>query len=90
MELCAHIIVSGLVQGVGFRYFVCRQATKLGLTGYVRNLYDGNVQIIANGERSVLEEFVKTVRVGPRAAQVRDFSVDWQPADEVCRGFEIR
>ena len=90
MDLCAHIIITGLVQGVGFRYFVFHQATKLGLTGYVANLRDGNVQICANGERSVLEELLKAVRVGPRAAHVHDLSVDWQPADHRFHGFEMR
>jgi acylphosphatase len=90
MKSCAHIIVSGLVQGVGFRYFAAREATQLGVTGYVRNLHDGNVEIRASGDRSVLEEFVKIVRVGPRAAHVRDLSVDWQPADHHYHGFDIR
>ncbi len=60
LEACVH----GLVQGVGFRYFVMRNANLLGLTGYAENLPDGSVFVVAEGERSVLEELLKLLKKG--------------------------
>lgn len=74
----AHIIVEGLVQGVGFRWFVQRRAEALGINGWVRNLYNGNVEIEAEGERSLLEEFIKEVKVGPRSAHVSNLKIEWK------------
>lgn len=76
-EAAAHIIVSGLVQGVGFRFFVARKAGAYGLTGYVRNLADGNVEIRACGNRGLVEELIAEIRIGPRASRVRSVSVEW-------------
>jgi acylphosphatase len=85
-----HIIAEGLVQGVGFRWFVARRAEALGVRGYIRNLYDGSVELEAEGDRSLLEEFMKEVRVGPRSAHVRNVRIEWR--DPVNREsiFEIR
>ncbi|MBI4429282.1 MAG: acylphosphatase [Ignavibacteriales bacterium] len=90
MRLGVHIVVKGLVQGVGFRFFVHRQALSLCLTGQVRNLYNGDVEIEAFGERSMLEEFVKEVKVGPRAAHVVDIKIEWKEDDPSKKGFEVR
>ncbi|MBI3005263.1 MAG: acylphosphatase [Ignavibacteriales bacterium] len=90
MQLGVHIVVEGFVQGVGFRYFVLRQASTLGLRGYARNLYNGAVEIEAFGDRSVLEEFIKAVKVGPRAAHVADMKIQWKDDDPTRKGFEIR
>lgn len=73
-----HIIVEGLVQGVGFRWFVYRKAEVLGLTGWVRNLYNGSVEIEAEGDRSLLEELIKEVKVGPRSARVTNLTIEWK------------
>jgi acylphosphatase len=73
-----HIIVEGLVQGVGFRWFVYRKAEALGLTGWVRNLYNGSVEIEAEGDRSLLEELIKEVKVGPRSARVTNLRIEWK------------
>jgi len=90
MEIGAHIIVEGLVQGVGFRWFVARKAETLGLRGYAKNLYNGNVEIEVSGERSLVEELIKDVKVGPRSAQVTNLKIEWQqPADQYTH-FEIR
>lgn len=90
MEASAQMIVRGLVQGVGFRYFVYNHATKLKLTGHVSNLYDGNVEIVAAGERSMIEELLKQVRIGPRAAQVQDVMIKWMKPDQQYHQFDIR
>ncbi|HLF13836.1 MAG TPA: acylphosphatase [Bacteroidota bacterium] len=88
--VAAHIIVSGLVQGVGYRFFVSSKAEDLGLTGYVRNLPDGNVEILAMGPRGLIGELVAALKIGPRASRVRGVSLDWvTPAEEFDR-FEIR
>jgi acylphosphatase len=89
MQIRAHIVVRGMVQGVGFRYFVYNRANGLGLTGFTRNLHNGEVEIDVEGDRSLIEEFIKEVRVGPRAAHVADLRIDWREADEKYSSFEI-
>jgi acylphosphatase len=90
MIVAAHIIVQGMVQGVGFRYFVHGKALRAGLGGYVRNLFNGDVEIELQGDRSLIEEVIKEVRIGPRAADVRHVKVDWKEPEHQFRGFEIR
>ena len=84
------MVVKGLVQGVGFRYFVFRHATKLGLTGWVQNLFNGHVEIDVEGERSLLESLLAEVKIGPRSAQVKDLHIEWQPYENKYASFEIR
>jgi len=72
----AHIYVEGYVQGVGFRYFVVREAGRLNITGWVRNLYDGRVEIVAEGEEDDIDSFIGVVRRGPPAARVDDVKVE--------------
>jgi len=62
----AHIIVSGIVQGVGFRYFIYRKAVELGLRGYVKNLFDGNVEIVVEGEKDKIQILIEHAKIGPR------------------------
>lgn len=77
MKVGAHIIVSGLVQGVGFRWFVEREAKKLSLVGYVRNLYNGDVEVEVEGERGLIEELIEKLNVGNRLSRVTDLKVTW-------------
>ena len=90
MQANVHIIVEGLVQGVGFRWFVARRAEALGLRGYVKNLYNGSVEIEAEGDRSLVEELVKEVKVGPRSAQVKNLHLEWREPSHQSPHFEIR
>ena len=76
-EAAVRAVVSGLVQGVGYRYYAVGHARRLGLTGYARNLPDGKVEAYAEGERGLLEEFLKLLRIGPVAADVTGVSVEW-------------
>jgi acylphosphatase len=69
-----HFVVTGRVQGVGFRYFCYEEATRLGLTGYARNLRDGSVEIEAEGDEQALDEFAASLTRGPRAAKVENVS----------------
>lgn len=89
MDVSAHIVVKGFVQGVGYRYYVYHQALQLSLKGYVKNLYNGDVEIEVEGDRSRIEEFIKEVRVGPRMADVRDLSVRWGEFEKKYSGFHI-
>ncbi len=90
MQIGVHIVVQGYVQGVGFRYFVLRSATSLGVTGWIRNRYSGEVELEAEGERSLIEELIKEIKVGPRSAQVKDLNIEWQDFKNRFKGFEIR
>lgn len=87
---CVHIVISGLVQGVGFRYFVQRRALRLGISGFVRNVSNGNVEVEAEGDRSLLEDLIRELRVGPQAAHVIDLRVEWKPVKSVFTSFEIQ
>ena len=83
MESRAEIVVKGLVQGVGFRYFVLREAKKLSLNGFVRNLYSGEVLTLVEGEKAIIEELIKKLKVGPIHASVNSCKVDWlEPKNE--------
>jgi acylphosphatase len=90
MDIRAEIVVNGLVQGVGFRYFVMREAQKLGLNGYVKNLFNGEVLTVVEGEKAVVEEMVKKLRVGPMHASVKNCKVDWQEPKNEFTEFEVR
>ena len=78
MNARAHLHVSGWVQGVSFRGYTRKSAQELGLTGWVRNLYDGGVEAVAEGSRSAVEAFIAKVREGPPAARVEDVRVAWE------------
>jgi len=78
MEVCVKLTVKGMVQGVGFRWFVYRLADQLELTGYVKNLYSGDVEIEAEGERGRIEELIKLVKKGPAFSRVVDVIVEWK------------
>ena len=75
-----HAFISGMVQGVGFRYFVLDVANDLGSVGWVRNLRDGRVEVVAEGARPSLEAMLAQFRQGPRAARVDQVEVAWEPA----------
>jgi acylphosphatase len=69
-------VVSGRVQGVGFRWFVEHEARSLGLSGWVRNRSDGSVEVLASGSRSQLGALYDKLKQGPRAARVDDIAVE--------------
>jgi len=84
-----HATIYGYVQGVGFRYFVEEQAQRLSLTGWVRNVYDGQVEVVAEGPRKDLEEFLKYLQRGPSAAHVSHVVEEWENATGQFRRFGI-
>lgn len=84
------IVVSGEVQGVGYRYFIARAASEFKLNGYAINLYNGNVEIFAEGRKEFLEELVKRAKKGPPHALVEKAEIDWLVFKNKYNNFEIR
>lgn len=82
--------ISGRVQGVGFRFFTEHTANRLGLTGYVKNLPNGQVETVAEGEERALREFREAIGNGPRMAQVSDVEEEWGEATGDWKGFQAR
>jgi acylphosphatase len=84
-----HVVVRGRVQGVGFRWFARKTAERLGLAGWVKNLADGSVEVVAEGDQSALDAFRQALRSGPRGAAV-DAVDDLEPVqDGLERPFTI-
>ena len=86
----AEIVVIGLVQGVGFRYFVVRLAEKLGLKGYTKNLYTGEVYTVVEGELMMIKEFFNKIKIGPSHADVKNASIKWSDYQNEFTKFEVR
>jgi len=83
-------IVHGFVHGVGFRWFVQREAGELGLAGWVANLFDGTVEVVAEGPDPDLERLVAALWEGPAASVVRHVEVHHEPARGNLAGFDVR
>ena len=83
----ARVRVYGVVQGVGFRYFTRQLAESFGIEGYVRNVPDGSVEIVAEGDKQVLKAFLDEVRIGPRFGSVSRMDVEWLEAQGKFTGF---
>jgi len=69
-KIAKKFLITGRVQGVGYRYFADRWASQLGICGYVKNLWDGNVEVYAIGDAVALEELKRRLAEGPRSARV--------------------
>ncbi len=89
MEKRVNVIVRGLVQSVGFRMFVYREATMRNLSGWTRNLPDGSVEIEAQGDRAVVEELVGRIGIGPSRARVKSISVMEIAIEQSERQFRV-
>lgn len=88
-EARLHVSVHGYVQGVSFRYYTLHRAREMGLCGYVRNLWDGSVEVVAEGPRQSLEQLLSWLHQGPPGAQVEQVKVLWeQPSGEFGQ-FEV-
>ncbi|MCP5062322.1 MAG: acylphosphatase [Ignavibacteriae bacterium] len=86
----AEIIVNGLVQGVGFRYFVSRKAIELNLFGFTKNQYDGSVITVVEGEKYLIEDFYKELKIGPMHADVRISKIKLSKSENEFSNFEVR
>ena len=85
-----HAVVEGRVQGVGFRYFVLDKANQLGLTGWVRNRWNGDVEVTAEGSREALGSLLNALHRGPRSGYVTKVIADWQEASGEYTFFEVK
>ncbi|MDH7477800.1 MAG: acylphosphatase [Candidatus Bathyarchaeota archaeon] len=90
MKVRAHVFVSGMVQGVFFRSKTQYEAKKRGVTGWVRNLPDGRVEAVFEGEEEKVKELVNFCRRGPPGARVTYVDVRWENYTGEFRDFEIR
>lgn len=93
----ARVLISGFVQGVGFRHFVRNKALEFGLTGWVRNLPDGRVETLLQSSASSdqeakekIEEMIRLCKKGPFLAEVEDIVVEWQEEDKQFGDFSIQ
>ncbi len=85
-----HAMVEGYVQGVGFRYFVLKNAQALGLTGWVRNTFRQQVEVIAEGSRPTLEKLETLLQHGPASATVTSVQSTWLDATGEFSDFSVR
>lgn len=90
MKARARVYISGYVQGVFFRSRTQELAQRLGVGGWARNLCDGRVEAVFEGEREQVEEMVKFCRTGPSGARVTDVKVNWEPHRGEFSGFKVR
>jgi acylphosphatase len=90
MRIARRFVVSGRVQGVGFRYFTQDAARREGLHGYVANRDDGTVEVTAEGEADSLERFERKLRQGPSRSRVEHVMIDELSPDQGNTGFLIR
>jgi len=86
----AEITVSGLVQGVGFRFFVYSKAQNLGLTGFTKNLFSGKVITVVEGEKYLIDEMIDYIKIGPSRSYVKTHSVTWFEFKNEFKIFEIK
>lgn len=86
----AEVVISGRVQGVFFRAHTRERARELGLTGWVRNRFDGRVEAVFEGQRGKVQRMVAWCYRGPRYAQVDNVDVEWQGPTGEFTGFSVR
>jgi acylphosphatase len=85
-----HLRIKGRVQGVGFRFSTVDEARQLGVTGWVRNTYEGDVEAVAEGRRDLLQQLVTWCHAGPPGALVTDIEEQWLPYAGEFDAFRIR
>tara|TARA_Y100000994_G_scaffold96809_3_gene80227 strand:+ start:57 stop:350 length:294 start_codon:yes stop_codon:yes gene_type:complete len=83
-------IADGKVQSVGYRAFCADHALRLGVSGYVKNLPDGRVQIVGIADEATLRQMVEIMRTGPAFAHVKDVIFRWEEVETEIEGFEIK
>lgn len=86
----ARVFVRGRVQGVNFRYYTQLEASKSGVKGWVRNLMDGRLEAVFEGEREAVERMIGWIQSGPSAAQVEDVVVEWEAPTGEYSDFRVR
>lgn len=89
-ERRAHVLISGRVQGVSFRYYTTQNAKKRDVRGWVKNLPDGRVEAIFEGSEEAVQRMVDWCYHGPPAARVEDVQTEWSQADGEFSDFHVR
>ena len=87
--IAVHVLISGKVQGVGYRYSTVQEAQKLGIRGWVRNLLDGRVEAIFEGTEPLIEQMLQWCHEGPGSAKVMDVTIE-TVEPQLYQGFEVR
>ena len=87
MTIKKEIHVSGRVQGVGYRYFAYQRALTLGITGYAKNMHDGSVKVMAQGDDRAVTTYIQQLKEGPYSARVDDIDVTDSNTPEDFKGF---
>jgi acylphosphatase len=86
----AHLFIEGRVQGVFFRAFTREIATRFGLGGWVKNLYDGRVEAVFEGNRDIIEQAIAECQKGPPGSYVTNIDSVWEEHTGAFRGFQIK
>jgi acylphosphatase len=89
VKIAKKFLITGRVQGVGYRYFAERWASQLGICGYVKNLWDGNVEVYAIGDAVALEELKRQLAEGPRSARIAAIDESDETVDKRYNRFII-
>ncbi|RMF91056.1 MAG: acylphosphatase [Methanobacteriota archaeon] len=90
MNIRAHVYVSGRVQGVFYRAYTRDAARERGLSGWVRNLPDGRVEAVVEGEKEDVERLISLMKIGPPYARVEGIKIDFEEPTGEYRDFQIR
>lgn len=85
----AHIFVSGMVHGIGYRSYARNYARELGLKGFVKNLRDGRVEIVAEGYDKQIQTLLQLLRKGPWGSKVKDIQIDWEDPKNEYEDFRV-
>ncbi len=85
-----HLLIAGRVQGVSYRVSAAHEAQRLGLAGWVRNLPDGRVELLAQGDAELLRQLRDWCRQGPSLTRVDTLDEDWRDIVTPCHGFSVR
>ena len=88
-KIALQILLSGRVQGVGFRYYARQYAGALGINGYVKNLYDGRVEVVAEGEKELVDRFIAALRRGPSFGNVEHVEIKSLPYENSYSTFSV-
>ena len=88
-EFRLHALITGMVQGVGYRFFVLKSAEELGLAGWVRNRWDGRVEVAAEGPHEALNKLLLKLRRGPIGAQVDDVQYEFSDSKGEFKQFAV-
>jgi acylphosphatase len=86
----AHLLISGRVQGVAFRYYTVTNAQNLGIKGWVRNCWDGKVEVVMEGEEDKVKKLIDWCYQGPRSAIIEKVDVEWEEYRGEFNSFSIR